>query len=284
MPRTHSPRHLFTRGRLVPATIVIVTLLGAASRPADAQPAAPATDAGSSAAVRIVAERLGVDPSSLTVVAEAITTFAELDLTVTSAKVMDPTGDVQGVAFDSKGNEVDVDGLAAEALAVRRAQFGAVDPALDARPRQRARRTSAVLIWLGEPAVSKLPERARGGRRAARSARDRPHLRRSRRAAAEASPRWSMRCSPMCCVSTNGRVGLTPTPAIAATLDAKQISRTRGRRAHRHDLRRPGRDSRPRHRQADHRCHPGARHRPRRYGRARRRSSRWAVAQRAPPG
>ena len=270
MPRTHSPRHLFTRGRLVPAIVVIVTLLGAASRPADAQPAAPATDGGNSAAVKIVAERLGVDPASLTVVAEAITTFAELDLTVTSAKVMDPAGDVHGVAFDSKGNEVDVDGLAAEALAVRRARFGAVDPALDALLANAPDEPRAVLIWLSEPAASKLPERPEAAGKPLESGEiDRIY------ADLDAPARRGRRPAGRCGARRRAAFRRTGRRAHADAGDRghprrQADQRTGGRRAHRHDLRRPGRDSRPRHRQADHRCHPGARHRPRRHGRARR--------------
>ena len=228
MPRTHSPRPLVTRARLVPAIVVIATLLGAASRPADAQPAAAETDAGNPAAVQIVAKRLGVDPAGLTVVAMADTTFAEFDLTVTSAKVMDPAGDVHGVAFDSKGNEVDVDGLAAEALAVRRSQHGAVDPALDALLVSAPEERRTVLIWLREPAAAALPERPEAAGKPL-------DPREIDRIYADLDARRGEIVAPLVVavladvVRFDERaVALTPTPAIAATLDAKQIRELAG--------------------------------------------------------
>ncbi len=211
-----------------------------------------------------------MDPASLTVVAEVATEFAELDLRVTSAKVVDPAGDVHGVAFDSKGNEVDVDRLAAEALAVRRAQYGAVDPALDALLASAPDEPRTVLIWLREPAASKLPERPEAAGKPLESAEiDRIYADLDARRVEIVGPLVDAVLGDVMRFDERA-LGLTPTPAIAATLDAKQIGELAGDERIDVDLRRPCRHGRSRRRQADHRCHPGARHRPRRHGRTRR--------------
>ncbi|HEX4982721.1 MAG TPA: S8 family serine peptidase [Ilumatobacteraceae bacterium] len=228
MSRTHPFRALVARRRLVPAVVVAATVLGIASHPADARTAAPARAEGDSTALQIVADRLDVDPASLTVVAEAITRFAELDLTVTSAKVLDAAGAVHGVAFDVKGTEVDVDGLAAEALAVRRAQFGAVDPALDALLARAPGEPRAVLIWLREPAPSKLPERPEAsGKPLDPGEIDRIYADLDARRAEIVGPLVEAVLADVMRFDERAE-GLTPTPAIAATLDAKQIAELAG--------------------------------------------------------
>ena len=141
---------------------------------------------------------------------------------------MDPAGDVHGVAFDSNGNEVDVDRLAAEALAVRRAQYGAVDPALDALLASTPDEPRNVLIWLREPAASKLPERPEAaGRPLEPSEVDRIYADLDARRAEIVAPLVDAVLADVLRFDERA-VGLTPTPAIAATLDAKQIGELAG--------------------------------------------------------
>jgi subtilisin family serine protease len=206
--------------RLVPAIVLVATLFGTASHPADAQ-SAPTRAAANP--TEIVGKRLGVDPASLTVVAEATTRFAELDLTVTSAKVMDSAGGVYGVAFDSTGNEVDVDRLATEDLAVRRSRRGAVDPALGALLLNAPDERRSVLIWLREPAPSKLAERpAASGKPLSSGEIDRIYADLDARRAEVVAPLVNATLADVRRLDKRA-VGLAPTPAIAATLDAKQI-------------------------------------------------------------
>ena len=205
------------------------SLLGAASHPADARPVAPTRAEGSSTALQIVADRLGVDPASLTVAAEAITTFADLDLTVTSAKVVDAAGDVHGVAFDVKGTEVDVDRLAAEA---RRRPAGG---ARRGRP-ERSTRSSRTRPTSLAPCSSGC---ARRRRRSCRNGPRQPASRSSRatidRIYADLDARRAEIVAPLVDAVLadvlrfdERAVGLVPTPAIAATLDAKQIGELAG--------------------------------------------------------
>jgi subtilisin family serine protease len=219
---------LVTRRRLVPAIVVVATLLGTASHRVDAQPVAPARAEEVATALQIVGKRLGVDPASLTIAAEVVTQFAELDLTVTSAKVVDPEGAVHGVAFDITGNEVDVDGLAAEASAVRRAQFGAVDPTLDTLLQNAPDEPRAVLIWLREPASAHLPDRPEAaGKPLEPSEIDRIYADLDARRGELVAPLVDAVLADILRFDERA-VGLTPTPAIAATLDAKQIGALAG--------------------------------------------------------
>ena len=119
-------------------------------------------------------------------------------------------------------------GLAAEALAVRRAQYGAVDPALDALLASAPDEPRTVLIWLREPAASKLPERPEAaGKPLEPSEIDRIYAELDARRVEIVAPLVDAVLADVLRFDERA-VGLTPTPAIAATLDAKQIGELAG--------------------------------------------------------
>ena len=122
-----------------------------------------------------------------------------------------------------KGNEVDVDRLAVEALAVRRAQHGAVDPALDALLVNAPGEPRTVVIWLREQSASKLPERPEAaGKPLEPSEIDRVYADLDARRTELVAPLVDAVLADVLRFDERA-IGLTPTPAIAATLDARQI-------------------------------------------------------------
>jgi subtilisin family serine protease len=202
---------------LAAAALVAATSIDA-SHPAAAQPEPPPEDG--STAIDLVAERLRADPATLTVVNQVSTSLEDGERRLTSAKVMDRAGDLHGVTFDADGKEVDLDALVAGSLATRRERFGAVDPALDAAFANAPDKPRPVLIWLAGAPPSDLDLRPD----APGDPLDPDEV---DKILAELDARRLEAVAPLVEALLpdvlrydEGAVGLAPTPAIAATLDA----------------------------------------------------------------
>ncbi len=215
-------RHLRLLTLPLVATVGLATTSSiAAGRPATAG-AEPPPDAGE-IAVSLVAARLGIDPADLQVVNVADTSLAAGERPIVSAKVIDPEGAIYGVAFDDGGKEVDLDALVADSRRNQRERFGAVDPALDAALQAAPDDRRPVLIWLAG-ASSELPPRPDANGVGLDPAEIDKVL-------AEIDARRLDVVAPIVDAVLadvarydDAAVGLAPTPAIAATLDARAIA------------------------------------------------------------
>lgn len=183
----------------------------------------PPPDAGATA-VALVAERLGADPATLTVVNQVNTSLDDGDQTVTAAKVRDGAGELHGVAFDADGKEVDLDALVADSLARQRERFGAVDPALDAALASSPDEPRSVLIWLAGAPPSDLELRPdAAGEPLETGEIDRLLAELDTRRLEAVAPLVDA-VLPDVLRFDESAVGLAPAPAITATLDAKEVA------------------------------------------------------------
>jgi hypothetical protein len=139
------------------ALLVLAIVLAAALARGDAavlaqQPAESPTEA----ALRLVRERTGLPADRLSVASSAAVAYPWLGTASFAVKVLDAeAGVVHSVTLDPAGQPVEASRLVAGERAARRAQEGALEPALA----QRLARSSTddavdVIIWLKEPPAS----------------------------------------------------------------------------------------------------------------------------------
>jgi subtilisin family serine protease len=189
---------------------------------AAARPDPPPEDG--STAIALVAERLRADPATLTIVNQASTSLDDGELGLTSAKVMDRDGQVHGVTFDAGGKEVDLDALVAESRARHRERFGAVHPALEAALADAPDEPRPVLIWLAGAPPSDLDVRPDASGDPLDSGEIDEILAGVDARRLEAVAPLVEALLPDVLPWDKGALGLAPTPAIAATLDARAVA------------------------------------------------------------
>jgi subtilisin family serine protease len=104
--------------------------------------------AATNVAVKAVAERLGVDPATLTVTAWAQSTFVYLGQWALDFKITDEKGQPQSVAVTPDLRTADAGALATADREARKKKLGALDPALAERLDKGGAERLPVVVWV----------------------------------------------------------------------------------------------------------------------------------------